>query len=174
VKDDKLDPTAKKGVFVGFKKGIKGFKIWDPTDRKFLFSRDVTFDETSMLKPKVSQLVETSKTKDVSQQVKNDANPLSLESSASVRIIPRVTQGNDQADEVDADDEEGQEQVMGDVPDSTAVGRPRRTIRKPGWLTTDMVVAYALSVVKEASHPPSEKLKSVQSRRCGEQPWKKR
>ena len=27
VKDDKLDPRAKKGVFVGFKKGIKGFKI---------------------------------------------------------------------------------------------------------------------------------------------------
>ena len=46
-----------------------------------------------MLKPKISQ------------QVENDANPLSLESSASVRIIPRVTRGNDQADEIDADDE---------------------------------------------------------------------
>ena len=109
VKDDKLDPRAKKGVFVGFKRGIKGFKIWDPTDKKFLLSRDVTFDEASMMKPKVSQQVETSKTKDVSQQVENDANLPSLESSASVRIIPRVTQGNDQADKVDADDEEGQE-----------------------------------------------------------------
>ena len=39
---------------------------------------------------------------------------------------------------------------MGDVPDSTAVGRPRRNTRKSGWLTTDMVVAYALSVVEEA------------------------
>ena len=55
-----------------------------------------------MLKPKVSQQVETSKTKDVLQQVENDTNPLSLESSASVRIIPRVIQDNDQADEVDA------------------------------------------------------------------------
>ena len=36
VKDDKLDPRAKKGVFVGFKRGIKGFKIWDLTDKKFL------------------------------------------------------------------------------------------------------------------------------------------
>ena len=82
--------------------------------------------------------------------MENDANPLSLESSASVRIIPRVTQGNDQAVEIDADDEEGQEQVMGDIPDSTAVGRPRSNTRKSGWLTTDMVVAYALSVVEEA------------------------
>ena len=137
-------------MFVGFKKGIKGLKIWDPTDRKFLFSRDVTFDEASILKPKVSQQVETRKTKDASQQVENDANTLFLESSASVRIIPRVTQGNDQADEVDVDDEEGQEQIMGDVSDSTTVTRPRRNTRKPGWLTADMVVTYALSVVEEA------------------------
>jgi len=66
VKDDKLDPRAKKGVFVSFKREIKRFKIWDPTDKKFLLSRDVTFDEVSMLKPKVSQQVETSKTKEVS------------------------------------------------------------------------------------------------------------
>ena len=110
----------------------------DPTDRKFLLSRDVTFDEASMLKPKVSQQVETSKTKEVSQQVENDANSPSLESSASVRIISRMTQCNDQAVEEDAEVEEGQEQVMGNVPDSTAVERPRRTTRKPGWLTTDM------------------------------------
>jgi len=45
VKEDKLDLRAKKGVFVGFKRGIKGYKIWDPKDRKFVLSRDVTFDE---------------------------------------------------------------------------------------------------------------------------------
>ena len=50
--------------------------------------RDVTFDEASMMKPKVSQQVETSKTKEVSQQVESDTNPPSLENSASVRIIP--------------------------------------------------------------------------------------
>ena len=56
--DDKLNPRAKKGVFVSFKRGIKGFKIWDPTDNKFLLSRDVTFDETSLMKPTVSQQVD--------------------------------------------------------------------------------------------------------------------
>ena len=61
-----------------------------------------------------------------------------------------MTQGNDQADEEDVDDEEGQEQVMGNVLDSTAVGRPRRNTRKPGWLTTDMIVAYALPSIEEA------------------------
>ena len=39
--------------------------------------------------------------------MENDANPLSPESSVSVRIMPRGTQGNGQVAEVDADDEEG-------------------------------------------------------------------
>ena len=45
IKEDKLDPRARKGVFVGFKKGAKCYKIWDLMDTKFILSRDVTFDE---------------------------------------------------------------------------------------------------------------------------------
>ena len=60
-----MDLRAKKGVFVGFKRGTKGFKIWDQTDNKFILSRDVTFNEASLMKPTVSQLVETSKTKEL-------------------------------------------------------------------------------------------------------------
>ena len=40
IKEDKLDPRAKKGVFVGFKKGVKGYEIWDPKDKKFVLSRE--------------------------------------------------------------------------------------------------------------------------------------
>jgi len=39
---------------------------------------------------------------------------------------------------------------MGNVSESSAVRRPRRSPRKPSWLTTDMVVAYASPVVEEA------------------------
>ena len=56
-----------------------------------------------MLKPTICRHVEIVKTKEVSQQVENDANPPSLESSVSLRIMPKVTQGNDQVAEVDAD-----------------------------------------------------------------------
>jgi len=54
-------------VFVGFKRGVKDYKIWDPKDKKFILSRDVTFDEASMLKPTISQHVEIEKTIGVSQ-----------------------------------------------------------------------------------------------------------
>jgi len=50
-------------VFVGFKKGVKCYKTWDSKDNKFIVSRDVTFDEASIMKPTNSQQVESEKTK---------------------------------------------------------------------------------------------------------------
>jgi len=55
IKENKLGPGARKVVFIGFKKGVKGYKIWDSKDKKFVLSRDVTFDEASMMKPTNSQ-----------------------------------------------------------------------------------------------------------------------
>jgi len=55
IKEDKLEPKARKGVFLGFKKGVKSYQIWDPNDMKFILTRDVTFDEASKVKPTDSQ-----------------------------------------------------------------------------------------------------------------------
>ena len=35
VKEDKLDPQANKVVFLSFKRGVKGYKLWDPKDKRF-------------------------------------------------------------------------------------------------------------------------------------------
>jgi len=55
---------------------------------------------------------------------------------------------------------------MGDFHESITVGRIRRNPRKPSSLTTDMIVAYALSVVEEAIPSTYRKAESVQSPRC--------
>ena len=119
-------------------------------DKKFVLSRDITFDQTSMLKPTISQQVEIEKTKGISQQVESDATSPSLERSVSLEIILKVTRGSDQVAEQDADDDEDQGHVMGDVHESITVGRPRWNPRKSCWLTTYMIVAYAPPVVEEA------------------------
>ena len=80
-------------MFVRFKRGIKGYKIWDPKERKFALGKDVTFDEALMLKFTVSQQVEIARTKEVSQKVESDDTSPSLERSVSLEIIPKVTQG---------------------------------------------------------------------------------
>ena len=50
VKNDKLDPHARKIIFVEFNGGVKGFKLWDLKNKKFVYNRDVTFNKSSMLK----------------------------------------------------------------------------------------------------------------------------
>ena len=48
VKDSKLDPRVKKGCFLGYGDGVKGFKIWSPLEGRVITSINVTFGENSM------------------------------------------------------------------------------------------------------------------------------
>ncbi|KAI4332242.1 hypothetical protein L6164_017166 [Bauhinia variegata] len=50
VKESKLDPRAKKALFMGVTSGVKGFRLWCLSSKKIISSKDVTFDESAMLK----------------------------------------------------------------------------------------------------------------------------
>jgi hypothetical protein len=45
----KLDKKAKKCIFIGYKVGVKGYKIWNPDTRKTVYSRDVVFREVKVV-----------------------------------------------------------------------------------------------------------------------------
>ena len=66
--------------------------------------------------------------------MKSDATPQSLERSVSFEVIPSVTQREDQIAEHDADNDEDQGQVMGNVQESIAIRRTRRNSCKRSWL----------------------------------------
>jgi hypothetical protein len=58
-KRNKLDPSGKKGIFVGYCEVSKAFKIYIPGQHHIEISRDVTFDEDAALKKsKLCQLEE--------------------------------------------------------------------------------------------------------------------
>ena len=59
---------------------------------------------------------------------------------------------------------------MGVVHESVVVRRTRINSRKPSWLTTNMIMAYAVTVVDEAILSTYRELKSVQSPRCNRMP----
>ena len=82
--------------------------------------------------------------------MESDATSPSLKRPVSLEIISTMTLGSDHVADQDTDDDEDQGQAMGDVHKSIAVGRTGRNPRKPSWLTIDMIMAYALPVVKEA------------------------
>ena len=50
VKESKLDPRAKKALFMGVTLGVKGYRFWCLSSKKIISSRDVTFDESALLK----------------------------------------------------------------------------------------------------------------------------
>jgi hypothetical protein len=49
-KRSKLDLKSRQCVFLEYRKWVKGYKFWDLTANKAVISRDVVFDENSMLK----------------------------------------------------------------------------------------------------------------------------
>ena len=44
-KRSKLDNKVEKWIFVSYKDGIKGYKLWNPITRKIVYNRDVIFRE---------------------------------------------------------------------------------------------------------------------------------
>ena len=46
-KREKLDPSGKKGIFVGYSESLKAYRIYFPGFKKINISRDVAFDEDS-------------------------------------------------------------------------------------------------------------------------------
>ncbi|KAE8665322.1 Detected protein of unknown function [Hibiscus syriacus] len=134
VKESKLDPRAKKALFMGITHGVKGFRLWCLETKKIICSRDVTFDESALVKKVEFQQM----------------------------MIPEVDAADSSTPIEESKDEEVQTQEPLETPETLAVTRPRREIRRPARFV-DMV-AYALPVVDDdISITYQESIQSLES-----------
>ncbi|GMI79054.1 hypothetical protein HRI_001574700 [Hibiscus trionum] len=141
VKESKLDPRAKKAIFMGITHGVKGFRLWCLDTKKIICSRDVTFDESVMLKKVTNGAVQTSSTP---QQVEYTPNQVKFQETV---ISPAIDVTDSPTPMEESEDEEVQTQEPLETPEPLAVTRPRREIRRPARFTD--TVAYALPVVDD-------------------------
>ncbi|KAG8501480.1 hypothetical protein CXB51_003989 [Gossypium anomalum] len=132
VNNGKLEPRSIKCVFLGYKAGVKGYKLWCPENRKVVISRDVVFDETAML-PNLSL-------KDCS----NKENQKQVEHQINTESTPQVST-------------KIENRVASSPQYSIAKNRTKREIKPPKKYAEADLVAYALNVAEDidANQEPS-------------------
>jgi hypothetical protein len=117
-KRNKLDPSGKKGIFVGFCEVSKAFRIYIPGQHHIEISRDVTFDEDAAFKKfKICQLEEVYEEEPIIPKTATREVPIAAE-----RVREVVTSPNEELLE-DHDIVEVQE-----PPQMTILHK-----RKPAW-----------------------------------------
>ncbi|CAM8964429.1 unnamed protein product [Rhodiola kirilowii] len=79
VSEGKLEPRAKKGIFVGFRDGVKGYRIWSSSEKRVILSKSVIFDESSIFNPTVKSTV-AQESDSVDKQVELQITPGESES----------------------------------------------------------------------------------------------
>ena len=133
-----MEPRSIKCVFLGYKAGVKGYKLWCPENRKVVISRDVVFDETAML-PNLS--LKDSSNKENQKQVEHQINTESTP-QARTKIENRVASSPQY---------------------SIAKNRTRREIKPPKKYAEADLVAYALNVAEDidANQEPSNYSEAV-------------
>ena len=120
----KLDAKSKQCVFLGYQKGVKGFKLWDPKANKIVISRDVVFDEKAMLQHTQEEQ------KQVLKNCSTNENVVQVDLEEYDR-----EKDTHHAESSNSDDQQYR---------SIATDRPRRNIRPPTKYGFEDLVSYAL------------------------------
>ena len=145
IKESKLDPRAKKALFMGVTSGVKGYRLWCLSSKKIIYSRDVTFDESVMLK-KVTTYGKVSdntfqQPEGRLSQVEGTQKLVEFQTTSVKPVEDQQTEHEADVGEVEVSNEKPQQQQ--DLP--IAIKRQRREIRKPARF--EDMMAYAFPVV---------------------------
>ncbi|KAK8926133.1 hypothetical protein KSP39_PZI018401 [Platanthera zijinensis] len=140
-KRGKLDMKSERCIFVGYKDGIKGYKLWNPVTKTVTYSKDVVFHE---VRPQVTTRVEEEK--DAEKVVVEGSMETSLEDAQIT-----TTEGSDSDSESDDLEEVGlDDESEEEVADAPLLRRSTRERRAPLRFSLSAVGAqYCLNMLGE-------------------------
>jgi len=139
-KRSKLDNKAEKCIFIGYKDGVKGYKLWNPETKKIVYSRDVVFRE---VKDVTNQ--EFSPMQDEPEKIELELDDAKSESSEE-----------EEAEEAEAEDEE---------PHTPVLRRSVRDRRQPErYSPPDFRSNFALSITDDDPRTVREAVNSEDSK----------
>lgn len=149
VDQGKLKPRAKKGVFMGYPQGVKGYRLWSLEDKKCVISRDVTFWENTLYK-------DISKDPIDSDEPANSKGKEKVEVALPEKDFESIEQGESSAGggaSPETEHEETSNQGSEEERSPTGLSdylltrdRARRTIKPPSRFDDCDVAAYALTM----------------------------
>lgn len=142
-------------MFVGFTEGVKGFRLWQPTERKCINSRDVIFREEEMFMLQTTQNIDSAKE---STTFKVEL-PILTTTQNTDEVIPQ----EEEEEYVEVQDEISQQAE--DLFDySLAHDRKRRQIVPPKRFDDANIVAATSSVAHSFNdHEPSSFIEAINS-----------
>jgi hypothetical protein len=74
-KMNKLEPSGKKGIFVGYSDSSKAYRIYIPEQHNIKFSRDVTFNERMAFRKSIEEIIEEEELQEPNEEnTKNENN----------------------------------------------------------------------------------------------------
>lgn len=140
VNEGKLASRAKKGLFMGYPDGVKGFKIWCLESRKCIISRDVTFHEEGTLNPQ-EKLQFQGDLQAETGRLELEVEPLDGRIEETERFA-RVDEPNDDVQVQDVEQQQVQTYRL-------ARDRNKREAKPPERYGYVDLIAYALTVVED-------------------------
>ncbi|CAL9224779.1 unnamed protein product, partial [Arabidopsis halleri] len=138
----KVDSKSKKCVFLGFEKGVKGFKLWDPEARKRVISRDVVFDEQLMLQQASSKRVPVTIETNIGSEIAEDEE----DSSEARPVVDEQPPEVKQSPEVEKSPKVGKKSNQTHVDGSLVTTKVKCVIKPPVRYVYEDMASYALMV----------------------------
>ncbi|RZB99644.1 Callose synthase 7 isoform B [Glycine soja] len=148
VNEGKLVPRSRKGLFMGYGDGVKGYRIWSPSERKVLLSRDVIFDESHLLHPKIevpiagTQSCHSPQEKDVESTTKDSKKRGHTDTSP-------IPQEGEKLEHSSANEAHQNAEPEPTQFNSGISQRPKRVSKPPERYGFEDMAAYALHVAEE-------------------------